>query len=163
MLTRSKSRIPTARTFGFVIPANDAIPPYPCHLEELQATFPAPETDSEKLRERRFRQHVETDWGCTFTTAIYQWTWQRREEYHLIVDDFGLNDVKLPENKRATYICELSSDSGGYPVQGDAFVYVANGATPDLAFIDMLIHRGRFFYTKGAFYNKEACSDDDDD
>lgn len=128
-------------TPGFVIPADIAKAPYPTTLEALQKTSPPRETDADALMIRRRSQHGKTDWGCTFTTDLDIMT----GSYFLVVDDFGIQEILLPENSRATHICKLrSGNSGGYPVKGDAFLYQAGQPnTLDAAFIDVLIKRGQ--------------------
>lgn len=133
-------------TPGYVIPADNAKAPYATTLAALQKTSPPRETDADALMIRRRSQHAKTDWGCTFATDLDpDNTMPMSGSFFLVVDDFARHDVQLPENSRATHICNLrSGNSGGYPVKGDAFLYqTGEPNTLDAAFIDVLIKRGQ--------------------
>lgn len=136
-------------TPGYVIPANDDKAPYPTTLEELQASCPPWEDDSAKITARRNAQRTTTDWGCTYSSSISEKIPLNPEEYMLVVDDFANANVQLPDNHRATNICELRDGTRGYPVKGDAFLYkVTLPNTLNEEFIELMVELGDELRTK---------------
>jgi hypothetical protein len=115
-------------TPGLLVPADESLPVRPCTLGQLGYLPDDERGDGQAIDQRRRRWRTGTCWACTYTTPLQRHdAWRLAGDqglccWLLVVDDYALPNMPLAPNVRATRLCRLRNDQGGYEVRGDAFL-----------------------------------------